>query len=122
MRKRMIFAGLASFGLALAPSSVSAQDIAAQSIFKSGQELLDECASSDQDRVARCDWYIMGVWDAFGLLADLEVTERYMCLENGTTVDVLRSDVIRYLRNGSTDLSNSAVSAVTNAIMEAHPC
>lgn len=122
MRKGMIFAGLASFSLAMTPTTVSAQDIAAQSIFKSGQELLDECASSDQDRVARCDWYIMGVWDAFGLLADLEVTDRYMCLENGTTVDVLRSDVVRYLRNGSTDLGKSAVSAVANAIMDAHPC
>lgn len=122
MRKGMVFAGLASFSLAMTPTTASAQDIAAQSIFKSGQELLDECVSSDQDRVARCDWYIMGVWDGFGLLADLEVTERYMCLENGTTVDVLRADVISYLRRSSTDRSKSAVSAVANALIEAHPC
>lgn len=122
MRKGMIFAGLASFGLALAPASVSAQDIAAQSIFKSGQELLDECASSDQDRLARCDWYIMGVWDAFGLLADLEVTERYMCLENGTTVEVLRAAVTAYLRRNGTELDKSAVSSVVNAVMEVHSC
>ncbi|UIP07925.1 hypothetical protein LY632_05880 [Erythrobacter sp. SDW2] len=122
MRIGRVFAGLAAVGLAMTPATVSAQDIAAQSIFKSGQQLLNECGSSDSNALARCDWYIMGIWDAFGLLADLEITERYMCLENGTTVDVLRSDVIRYLRNGSTDLNKSAVSAVANAIMEAHPC
>lgn len=122
MRKGMVFAGLASFSLAMTPTTASAQDIAAQSIFKNGQELLDECASSDQDRVARCDWYIMGLWDAFGLLADLDVTDRYMCLEAGTMVDVLRADVIGYLRRSSTDRTKSAVSAVANALMEAHPC
>lgn len=122
MRKSLIFASLAAFGLATAPASAVAQDIAAKSIFKSGQELLDQCQSSDSGAVARCDWYIMGLWDAFGLLADLEVTERYMCLDVGTTVDVLRNDVTNYLRRSSTDLSKSAVSAVANALIEAYPC
>lgn len=120
MGKGMILAGLAMLGLATTP--VAAQESTAQSIFKSGQQLLDECESSDESALARCDWYIMGLWDGFGLLADLEVTQRYMCAERGTSVEVLRRDVVSYLRRGSTDLTKSAVSNVVNAIMEAHPC
>lgn len=122
MRKGMIFAGLAALGLAMAPAGASAQEIKAQAIFKSGQQLLDQCTSYSADDVADCDWYIMGVWDAFGLLADLDVTERYMCLADGTAVEVLRNDVISYLQRSSTDLSKSAISNVVNAITEKHSC
>ncbi|WP_435417091.1 Rap1a/Tai family immunity protein [Parerythrobacter aurantius] len=108
--------------MVLSPSSAFAQDITAQSIFKNGYELLEQCGSSDASNLARCDWYIMGIWDAFGLLADIEATERYMCLAAGTPVDVLRGEVVAYLQRSDADLSKSAVSAVVNALIEANPC
>jgi hypothetical protein len=123
MRKSMVFSGLMALGMAVAPAGASAEEIKGQAIFKSGQQLLDQCTSYSADNVADCDWYIMGVWDAFGLLADLKVTERYMCLASGTTVDVLRNTVVSHLRSiSSTDLSQSAISNVANALVEAHPC
>jgi hypothetical protein len=122
MRKNLLFSGLVALGLAVAPAGASAQEIKAQAIFKSGQQLLDRCTSSSADDVADCNWYIMGVWDAFGLLADLDITERYMCIADGTPVEVLRNDVISYLQRSSTYLSMTAVSNVVNAITEKHSC
>ncbi len=113
---------MATLALLGSPTTATAQDLAAEAIFKNGQELLDQCTAGDADSISRCDWYIMGAWDAFGLLADLDVTERYMCLAEGTSVDVLRADVISYLRGSDTDLSKSAISNVVNAIMGAHSC
>ncbi len=122
MNKGKIVAVLASFSMALLPTAAAAQEIKAQAIFKSGQQLLDQCTSSSADDVATCDWYIMGVWDAFGLLADLELTQRYMCVADGTAVEALRANVIGYLQRPDTDLSKSAISNVVNAIIEKNPC
>lgn len=122
MGKGSICAIFAASSLAISPAAAAAQDIKAQAIFKSGQQLLDQCTSSSADAVSACDWYIMGVWDAFGLMADLEVTERYMCVADGTAVEALRANVIDYLQRGGTDLSKSAVSNVINAIIEKNPC
>lgn len=108
--------------LLLASSTIaSAQDTTpALSIFKDAGALKEACNSDLDEDLAACDWFIMGVWDTMGYMADFDVTERYVCTEEGTTVGELRIEVVAEL--ASANLTTSAVSVTINALVRAYPC
>jgi len=89
--------------------------------FKTGDELYEVCTSSDDNDLAVCDWFIMGVHDAIILHQDLELVDKTVCIPVGTLAGDLRSVVIAHMES-SDSMSYTAVSLAYNAIADAFPC
>jgi hypothetical protein len=89
--------------------------------FKTGDELHAACTSSDDNEVADCDWYIMGVHDAIVLHQDLQWVEVAICVPDETTAETLRDVIVAYLE-ASDDRTFTAVSMVYNALDDSYAC
>lgn len=89
--------------------------------FKTGEELYAACTSSDDNDVADCEWYIMGVHDAVILHQDLQWVEEAICVPDGTTAESLRDVVVNYLQ-ASDNRDFTAVSMVYNALEDSYSC
>ena len=89
--------------------------------FKTGEELYEVCTSSDENDLARCEWYIMGVHDAVILHQDVEWVERTICPPDALTAEELREKVVGYLRE-SEDRNFTAVSMVYNTFEATWAC
>jgi hypothetical protein len=113
------FAALAM--MAVAP--VSAQDTTPSSgVFKTGQQVYDLCVSSKTADLDNCDYFIMGAHDMVKFFGDTDMTDSKICLPDGIKAIEVRNVVLAYWRAKTVRLKYSAVSAISNALVEKYGC
>ncbi|MBD9528399.1 Rap1a/Tai family immunity protein [Paracoccus sp. PAR01] len=100
--------------LALGTSSVLAGDT-----FKSGNELHEQC----QDHTSpAATIYVMGVWDAYSALEELEGFETGICPPKGVSMGQMEDIVCTWLLQHPEDRHHAASSLALNALHQSFPC
>lgn len=110
-------------GVALAWAAPSAaQETKAPGVFKNGEALYAECASTDPLRIARCDWFLMAAHDMAAFLRDTGKLERdAFCLPRDLPIERVRPQLVERWRDDAGTRRFSAVSSFFHALTDLYP-
>lgn len=113
-------------GLALAavtmPAAAAAQDSTpARGVFKTGEQVYEDCIATDEAALGRCDWFLMGAHDMATFYQDTDQIEAVFCIPKGTTAETLRKVAVDRWRAQPESRKYSAVSSLLNALSEKYP-
>lgn len=115
IRNRLIAASLACVAFAFA-SPAMAQSAQVASGIKTGQQMFDQCTSTNKADIAACETFLLGAHNAFIYLQDIGQTDKDICVPAGLTASVLRVAAVDYWRTNPGSRKFSAVSGFWNAL------
>jgi hypothetical protein len=89
--------------------------------FLSGNDLLDLCTGSPDDR-SLCTGYVQGAVDQESARVQFDKVVPLFCVPAGVIVQQVIDITVRYLQNHPEQRQNVASGTVVNALMQVWPC
>ena len=90
--------------------------------FYTGDALLEQCRGDSEEAQDRCRGYISGVDVTIAAFGRWNLMRNHWCAPEGTTLDELKSIVVKYLAARPAELHVRAAPHVVDALMQAFPC